>query len=110
MLAVASADREGLGSPSVAAAPLARIDGVGLRSRPGDLAQRQAPHRLEEHLTYDPVRAETSTTRSFSRWRSTGPGKPTWTSSSGKEFASYRFNPAGGHVFDRLIDGRLDPD
>jgi replicative DNA helicase len=110
VLAIASADREGLGSPRLR---LQHLRGSSALAYEADLAiLLNEKHRIvsKMHLTYDPVRAEdfhNTVVFSLEKYRA---GQANLDLEFRKEFASYRFNPAGGHVFDRLIDGRLDPD
>ncbi len=110
VLAIAAADREGLGSPRMR---LHHLRGSTSLAYEADLAiLLNDKHRIvsKMHLTYDAVRAEdfhNTVVFSLEKYRA---GQANLDLEFRKEFASYRFNPAGGHVFDRLIDGRLDPD
>jgi replicative DNA helicase len=110
VLAIATADREGLGSPRLR---LHHLRGSTALAYEADLAiLLNDKHRIvsKMHLTYDPVRAEdfhNTVVFSLEKYRA---GQSNLDLEFRKEFASYRFNPAGGHVFDRLIDGRLDLD
>ncbi len=110
VLAIAAADREGLGSPRLR---LQHLRGSTALAYEADLAiLLNDKHRIvsKMHLTFDPVRGEdfhNTVVFSLEKYRA---GQAGLDLEFRKEFASYRFNPAGGHVFDRLIDGRLDPD
>ncbi len=110
VVAIAAADREGLSSPRLR---LHHLRGSTALAYEADLAiLLNDKHRIvsKMHLTYDPVRGEdfhNTVVFSLEKYRA---GQANLDLEFRKEFASYRFNPAGGHVFDRLIDGRLDPD
>ncbi|MDQ3972925.1 MAG: helicase DnaB, partial [Actinomycetota bacterium] len=62
------------------------------------------------HLAYDPVRAETFRRYAVFTIEKNRGGPALLDLEFRKDFASFRFDPLGGYVAERLVDERLYPE